>query len=69
MDNSPASTVAMKKTTAYLMNKMLRNAVTSGTGGSAAISGMTVAGKTGTTNDNYDRYFAGYTPTIPPQCG
>ena len=23
---------------------------------------MTVAGKTGTTNDNYDRYFAGYTP-------
>ena len=62
VDNSPASTVAMKKTTAYLMNKMLRNAVTSGTGGSAAISGMTVAGKTGTTNDNYDRYFAGYTP-------
>lgn len=62
VDNTPVSTVAMKKTTAYLMNKMLRSVVTGGTGGSAAISGMTVAGKTGTTNDNYDRYFAGYTP-------
>ena len=54
--------VAMKETTAYLMNKMLKTAVSSGTGTQARFSGMTIAGKTGTTSDNYDRYFVGYTP-------
>ena len=43
------------------MNRMLEGVVTSGTGTRAAISGMTVAGKTGTTTDNYDRWFCGYT--------
>lgn len=63
IDNSvPNSWPAMKETTAYLMNKMLRSVVTGGTGGGASFSGMTIAGKTGTTTDNCDRYFAGYTP-------
>ena len=54
--------VAMKETTAYLMTSMLQNAVSNGTGGAARFSGMHIAGKTGTTNDNFDRYFVGYTP-------
>ena len=62
LDNESDSWQAMKETTAYFMNKYLRQVVTSGTGGSANFSGMTVAGKTGTTTDNYDRYFVGYTP-------
>ena len=63
IDNTiPKSWPTMKETTAYLMNKLLRRVVTSGTGGDAAFSGMTIAGKTGTTTDNCDRYFAGYTP-------
>lgn len=63
IDNTtPTAWPAMKETTAYLMNKLLRNAVLNGTGGDANFSGMTVAGKTGTTTDNCDRYFAGYTP-------
>ena len=62
VDNSSQSNVAMKKTTAYLMNKLLRSVVTGGTGGSANFNGMTIAGKTGTTNNNFDRYFVGYTP-------
>lgn len=33
-----------------------------GTGTSAKFSGMTIAGKTGTTNDSRVRYFVGYTP-------
>ena len=63
IDNTVApSWPAMRETTAYLMNKMLRSVVSGGTGGSANFSGMTIAGKTGTTTDNCDRYFAGYTP-------
>jgi penicillin-binding protein 1A len=54
--------VAMKETTAYFMNKLLQGVVTGGTGTSARFNGMAIAGKTGTTSDNYDRYFAGYTP-------
>ena len=62
LENEGESHVAMKETTAYLMNKMLTDAVNGGTGGSAKFSGMTIAGKTGTTSDNFDRYFVGYTP-------
>lgn len=54
--------VAMKETTAYLMTDMLKNAVTAGTGSSARFNGMHIAGKTGTTNKNFDRYFVGFTP-------
>lgn len=54
--------VAMQETTAYLMNKMLKSVVNGGTGTSAKFNGMTIAGKTGTTSNNHDRYFVGYTP-------
>ena len=62
VDNSVQSRPAMKESTAYLMNKMLKSVVSSGTGTSARFDGMTIAGKTGTTSDNFDRYFVGYTP-------
>ena len=62
LEKESDSHVAMKETTAYLMTDMLKNAVANGTGGSANFRGMTIAGKTGTTNKNYDRYFVGYTP-------
>jgi penicillin-binding protein 1A len=62
LENESESRVAMKETTAYLMNKLLKNAVAAGTGTSARFNGMAIAGKTGTTSQNYDRYFVGYTP-------
>ena len=63
VDNSiTESHVAMKESTAYLMNKMLHSVITGGTGTSASFDGMTIAGKTGTTSNNFDRYFVGYTP-------
>ena len=54
--------LAMKETTAYMMTQMLEGVVESGTGTSAKFNGMHIAGKTGTTSDNYARYFVGYTP-------
>jgi penicillin-binding protein 1A len=62
LDNETETHVAMKETTAYFVNELLQDVVSSGTGTSARFSGMTIAGKTGTTSDNYDRYFVGYTP-------
>lgn len=62
----------MKETTAYIINDMLRSVVTDGTGISAQIGNWAVAGKTGTTSLDPDKYgnksgnpdawFAGYTP-------
>jgi len=51
-----------KKSTAYMLVDILTDAVKSGTGTSARISGMTVAGKTGTNGDYGSVYFAGMTP-------
>lgn len=60
--NEPASTVAMKEQTAYLIRETLKGVMSEGTGTAARFSGMEMAGKTGTTNDNRDRYFVGFTP-------
>ena len=62
VDTGNQSRPAMKESTAYMMTQMLRNAVQHGTGTEAQISGMHVAGKTGTTTNKCDRYFAGFTP-------
>ena len=63
VDNRNSSEFVIKPETAYYINSMLSNAVTSpnGTAGGAKISGQTVAGKTGTTNDVYNYWFCGYT--------
>ena len=47
--------------TAYLTIDMLKEAVSSGTGTKAKISGQTVAGKTGTNSDQKGVFFAGMT--------
>ena len=62
LENEAKSSVAMKDTTAALMNSLLQEVVSAGTGYEGRISGMHVAGKTGTTNNDQDRYFVGYTP-------
>lgn len=63
LSHSPQSEIAMSESTAYITSMMLREVVTSGTGGGAQLpSGIFTAGKTGTTSDNNDRWFVGYTP-------
>ncbi len=49
---------------AFLMTSILKSVVDRGTGIRARVQGIEIAGKTGTTNDNIDGWFAGYSPTI-----
>ena len=47
----------------YRLTSILEEVVSRGTGGNAAI-GRTAAGKTGTTDDEHDAWFVGYTPEL-----
>ncbi|MCL4468528.1 MAG: PBP1A family penicillin-binding protein [Deltaproteobacteria bacterium] len=49
---------------AYVMITMLRNVVEHGTGWRANALGRPAAGKTGTTEDNRDAWFIGFTPNL-----
>ena len=49
--------------TANIMNRLMQTVVTQGTGGAASLSGWRVFGKTGTTDNKHDCWFAGGTPT------
>ena len=46
------------------MTSILYDTVNRGTGRMARVKGLDVAGKTGTTNNNVDAWFAGYTPSM-----
>ncbi|NQY21015.1 MAG: PBP1A family penicillin-binding protein, partial [Campylobacteraceae bacterium] len=48
----------------YLMTSILNDTVNKATGRNARVKNLDVAGKTGTTNDNIDAWFCGYTPSM-----
>jgi len=62
LENHNTSWAAMSEETVFTINDLLKKVVSTGTGTAAKFQGMTIAGKTGTTTNNYDRYFVGYTP-------
>lgn len=59
--SSQAETTIYKANATRMMTDMLTTVLEKGTGKGLAISEMPSAGKTGTTNDNKDGWFAGYT--------
>ena len=63
LDNTmPQSKQVIKESTAFLLTNAMVDVVTVGTGGAVNFGGMAIAGKTGTTSDYNDVWFAGYTP-------
>ncbi len=63
IDNtSPETKQVMKDSTAYLLTSAMEDVVNKGTGAAAKLDDMTAAGKTGTTTNYVDLWFAGYTP-------
>ena len=65
LDNTiPTTRQVLKETTAFLLTNAMQDVVTSA--GTAAVvnfnRGMAIAGKTGTSTDSKDVWFAGYTP-------
>ena len=57
-----SSRQVIKETTAFLLTDAMVDAVTTGTGARVNFGGVAIAGKTGTSTDYHDVWFAGYTP-------
>ena len=62
-ENLPQAKEVIKENTAYIVTKMLEGVILRGTGTRARI-GRPAAGKTGTTNNYTEAWFAGYTPNL-----
>ena len=55
---------ALTPQNAYQMATLLKNVVNSGTGSRARVDGHVIAGKTGTSNDENDAWFVGFSPSL-----
>ncbi len=63
LENDDDPEIVISPETASIMTKMMNNVVNNGTGTSITLRhSVDVAGKTGTTTADFDRYFVGYTP-------
>lgn len=60
-ESAPQTETIYGETEARMMTAVLQSAVENGTGRDAKVEGVPCAGKTGTTNNNKDGWFVGYT--------
>ncbi len=63
-ENKVQKTKVTSPSQAFLMIDVLKDVVKKGTGRKARTKGRELAGKTGTTNDNKDAWFCGFSPSI-----
>lgn len=61
LEANPETRQVLEEDTAYLLTNAMHDVVTQGTGKLANIDNQYVAGKTGTSSDDYDIWFSGYT--------
>lgn len=64
LEASPSTHTVIKDSTAWLLTSAMEDVVKSGTGTPCQVAGMSVAGKTGTSSNDYDLWFAGFTPYL-----
>jgi len=62
LDNTPEENNVVSSQVAYIMADILRTTVSNGIASRAQIPNMPTAGKTGTTQDQADAWFVGFTP-------
>jgi len=60
--SNPKKNVVFSEETAFLTRELLKGVVQNGTAAGSVIPGMDTCGKTGTTDDNKDKWFIGFTP-------
>lgn len=61
---TPEVSEAMSPETAYIMTNLMQQVVQDGTATRAKVLGRPLAGKTGTTNDEQDAWFMGFSPYL-----
>ena len=59
---TPVRQRALSEQTAYIMTSLMQDVMEQGTGWRARLPGRPAAGKTGTSSDYTNAWFAGYTP-------